>query len=106
LLVDRHRLWTTEGLLVVTVRIVRDLVLAAIVAALLAAATAALTRAQAGDAQAAAPRQACVADVERLCPGVPRGGGRIRRCIVEKYDQLSDGCKAAMAAARALSKQK
>jgi hypothetical protein len=87
----------------VTLRIVRDLMLAVIVAILLAVATAALTQARSAEAPAA--RQACVADVQRLCPDVRRGGGRIRRCIVEKYDQLSDGCKAAMAAARAMSRQ-
>jgi hypothetical protein len=44
---------------------------------------------------------ACAADIKALCPGLEPGGGRIRQCMKEKPEQLSDGCKNAIAAARA-----
>lgn len=61
-------------------------------------------------AQAASPpkelRQACAADVRTLCSGIMPGGGRIKKCMVEKHDQLSDGCKSALKEARASSTNK
>lgn len=42
-------------------------------------------------------RQACKADVETLCKGIQPGGGRIAACLKEKKDQVSVGCKAAIA---------
>lgn len=53
-------------------------------------------------------QKSCGADVKALCAGVQPGGGRIKQCIMEKSDQLSPGCKAALASAaqaRANSKQ-
>ena len=47
------------------------------------------------------PREACKADVATLCPGVQSGEGRIAACMKEHAAQLSSGCKAAMAQARA-----
>jgi hypothetical protein len=41
-------------------------------------------------------RQACGADVRSLCAGIMPGGGRIKQCMIDKFDQLSDGCKAAL----------
>lgn len=58
-------------------------------AALLALATGA-------HAQDGALRQACAADVRTVCAGIMPGGGRIKQCVIEKFDQLSDGCKAAL----------
>jgi hypothetical protein len=83
----------------------RDLALAATGAAMFAAA---LGAAPAGPTAAqAAPfkivRQACVADVHRLCAGIQPGGGRIKKCVIANYEQLSDGCKDAMRQARKLS---
>jgi hypothetical protein len=54
-------------------------------------------------AQSTAPvstsvRDACREDVRALCAGVLPGGGRIRQCMKEKRDQLSDACKSALAA--------
>jgi hypothetical protein len=74
----------------------RELKLA--IAALLAAAIAAsaASRANAQGAARADLRQACGADVRSLCSGILPGGGRIKQCMVDKFDQLSDGCKAAL----------
>lgn len=45
-------------------------------------------------------RNPCAPDVARLCPDVPRGGGRIARCLHQHEDQLSPLCKARMDAIR------
>jgi hypothetical protein len=52
-------------------------------------------------ADAPSPRMACAADVTKLCAGLQPGNGAIRQCIQSHRDQLSDGCKAAIAAAMA-----
>jgi hypothetical protein len=41
-----------------------------------------------------APNRPCKADMEKLCPDVHPGRGRISACMKEHKDQLSDGCKA------------
>lgn len=46
------------------------------------------------------PRAACRADVEKLCPGVQPGGGRIVACLKENQAQVSAACKDALARAR------
>jgi Cysteine rich repeat len=51
-------------------------------------------------AAAEAVRSACQADIEKLCPGVQQGGGRILQCLRGKQDQISDGCKTAMQSVR------
>jgi len=58
----------------------------------------AFSAAHAADAPAAPPAvvAACKADVEKLCPGVQPGEGRIAACMKDKRRQLSDGCKAAI----------
>jgi len=58
------------------------------------------------NAQDAALRQACGADVRTLCAGIMPGGGRIKQCMIEKFDQLSDGCKAALKDKQALQGSK
>lgn len=77
----------------------RTLLLSAILAAIVTGGSAA--------AQSGKPseqlRQACASDVRTLCAGITPGGGRIKQCMIEKSDQLSDGCKSAMQAARAMS---
>ncbi len=45
-------------------------------------------------------REACKADIARLCAGIEPGGGRIKECLKTNRDKLSDGCKTAIAAAR------
>ena len=52
-----------------------------------------------------AMRQACSADLEKLCPGVQPGGGRIGQCLREHQDQVSEGCKSALATARSRRQQ-
>ena len=48
-----------------------------------------------------AVRQACQADIQKLCAGVQPGGGRIRECILQHRDELSPPCREALASARA-----
>ena len=42
-------------------------------------------------------RAACAQDVQKLCANVPSGGGRILACLKQHQDQVSDGCKQAVA---------
>jgi hypothetical protein len=60
-----------------------------------------LLYAQSSDAQGAANdvRAACAGDVLKLCANVPSGGGRILACLKQHQDQVSDGCKQAVAKA-------
>jgi hypothetical protein len=64
-------------------------VTAAIAAALLANAAVAQ--------DAATVRQACSADLQRLCAGVQPGGGRILQCIRTHKNELSPDCQSALA---------
>jgi hypothetical protein len=41
---------------------------------------------------------ACAADVQKFCASAPRGKGQIRACLESHQVELSDSCKAAMAA--------
>jgi hypothetical protein len=50
----------------------------------------ALVNAQATLAQL---RAACGDDAQRLCAGVPLGGGKMLACLKEHKDQLSNGCR-------------
>jgi hypothetical protein len=52
----------------------------------------------AATAQDGTVRQACSADFRAVCSGVSPGGGRIKQCMVDNFDKLSDGCKSAMKA--------
>jgi hypothetical protein len=45
----------------------------------------------------AAARVACETDIQRLCTGVQPGGGRILACLKQHKEQVSDGCKQAVA---------
>jgi hypothetical protein len=45
--------------------------------------------------QLAAIRAACADDAQRLCAGVPSGGGRIVACLKAHKDSLSDRCRQA-----------
>jgi hypothetical protein len=43
----------------------------------------------------------CRADVARLCPGVPMGGGRIIACLKAHKEEMSIGCGKALQAMKA-----
>jgi len=51
-------------------------------------------------ARGAKIRAACQADMAKLCPGLEPGRPTFQ-CIRQHHDDLSDGCKAALDAARA-----
>jgi hypothetical protein len=36
---------------------------------------------------------ACLSDVQKLCPGVQAGGGKIRDCLKTNFKDLSDECQ-------------
>jgi hypothetical protein len=44
-------------------------------------------------------RAACETDVQNLCAGVPSGGGRIIACLKQHQNEVSGGCKSAIAKA-------
>jgi hypothetical protein len=46
-----------------------------------------------------AVREACRADVEKLCQGIRPGDGRLRACLKSNKDRISEGCKTAITAA-------
>jgi cysteine rich repeat protein len=45
-------------------------------------------------------RSACQADVQKLCPNVQPGGGRIVDCLAQHKDDVSTQCKQAILQAR------
>jgi len=56
--------------------------------------------AQANRPSAVAQAQvACQDDIQRLCPKVQPGGGRILACLKEQKQSVSQGCKQAIAKA-------
>ena len=44
-------------------------------------------------------RTACRDDIQKLCPGVRPGGGRIKACMEAHMEQLSQPCRDALKAA-------
>lgn len=42
----------------------------------------------------------CKADLEKLCPGVKPGEGRLKACLRGKRDQISPECKKELASKR------
>jgi hypothetical protein len=42
-------------------------------------------------------RGACASDIKSFCANVQTGEGRIRKCMKEHRDELSSGCKDALA---------
>lgn len=71
----------------------RNILLACLAGAALSAGGAAL-------AQPADLQQACSPDVKKYCADVQPGGGRIMQCMKSHASDLSDACKAALAAHR------
>jgi hypothetical protein len=41
-------------------------------------------------------RNACGADIQKLCAGVQQGGGRVLQCLREHQSDVSEGCQTAM----------
>ena len=41
-------------------------------------------------------REACAPDIQKLCPDVKPGGGRIIQCLRSHATEVSDPCKTAM----------
>jgi hypothetical protein len=50
--------------------------------------------------EAALMRQSCGPDFRAFCRGVPLGGGRAISCLADHQENLSSGCRNALAAAR------
>ncbi|CDH47133.1 cysteine rich repeat-containing protein [Candidatus Contendibacter odensensis] len=48
------------------------------------------------DKELAALRTYCKADIERLCPNVEPGGGKIKECLMERKMEVSVGCAQAL----------
>jgi hypothetical protein len=70
--------------------------LAALSLAAMLAGSAAAALAQDAPAGGGRIRQACAADMAKICPDAQPGPGR-RQCVMEHREQFSDACKAAIA---------
>jgi hypothetical protein len=46
------------------------------------------------------PRKACAADYQKLCSDAQAGQGRVAQCMRDHASELSDPCKASLAAAK------
>jgi hypothetical protein len=68
----------------------RQLVIASLLSAVLLSLPASVLPAASG------PLEYCKADAERLCPGVPMGGGRIVGCLKAHKMDVSVGCAKAV----------
>ncbi|WP_246669051.1 cysteine rich repeat-containing protein [Ancylobacter sp. TS-1] len=55
--------------------------------------------------QQQALRTACEADIRSVCAGIQPGGGRLLQCIRANPDKISQGCKDALASAKAAQAQ-
>lgn len=51
---------------------------------------------QAGGGIAQELRQACQADMKKLCDGVQPGGGRLIQCLRSKQGEATPACQAAL----------
>jgi hypothetical protein len=58
------------------------------------------------DAEFEALRTYCKADIERLCPNVEPGGGRIKECLMAQKDQMTVGCAQALQKLQGMKKQR
>jgi hypothetical protein len=47
-------------------------------------------------AQQGAARQACAADIRKLCGEIKPGEGRLKACVKEHFGQLSPSCQTAL----------
>jgi hypothetical protein len=44
--------------------------------------------------------EACQADASSLCPGMAPGDGKLRKCMKEHRDKVSEGCRSAIRQAK------
>ena len=49
------------------------------------------------DKEMAALHEYCKSDIERLCPKVEPGGGRLKECLMHNQKKLEVGCAQALA---------
>lgn len=68
----------------------------ACVATILALTTATAQAQQAGGGVAQELRQACQADMKKLCDGVQPGGGRLIQCLRSKQGEATPACQTAL----------
>jgi hypothetical protein len=54
------------------------------------------TFAQGLEAEIQALKTYCKSDVERLCPNVEPGGGRIKACLMAQQNEITVGCAKAL----------
>jgi Cysteine rich repeat len=54
---------------------------------------------------AAHVREACAADIQRLCPDAQSGRGGVRMCLRDHQNDLSDNCRSALSAMRQQPRQ-
>lgn len=40
--------------------------------------------------------EACKADIEKFCAGIEHGEGKVRACLEEHKDEVSEACKKAL----------
>ena len=66
---------------------------AAVVLATLALAACAAAQGTRGE------RGACREDYKKFCAAVSPGGGRVKQCLADNIDKLTEACKASMASA-------
>jgi hypothetical protein len=70
------------------------------VIASVALATLASQAVMAADADTKGQGGPCRTDIEKLCPGIKPGEGRLKACLREKKDQISPECKKELVAKR------
>jgi hypothetical protein len=74
-------------------------------AALLALAAGAPLAASAQGDDMSGVKQACGADIQKYCPNIEPGGGRLRGCVRGHWRSLSKDCKSALLEMRAHHQQ-
>lgn len=58
------------------------------------------------EAELEALRTYCKADIERLCPNVEPGGGRIKACLMAQKEQMTVGCAQALQKLKQMKEQR
>jgi len=58
-----------------------------------------------GAVAAGSAQQACAPDIQKYCPGVPQGEGRIAECLRSHKRELSPACESGMAKTASLMKE-